>query len=744
MKQKFIFLSVFCCVSYQLNAQLSENRDVIINDIQAPKIQFYQHAGTGKSGSCGEDTLYYPYYKSTGFYAISLNSSTSASAFTQYYPAPQSVKISGFDFFAYQSSGGSTVVTITCNLYLAGSDSLPLGSPIRSATIQIDTTFGRGYLSDLRKHISFSNPPTLSVPYIVSIETSSGTSVSVICNNYSNGDGRSEWLSGAKLNGSWIKSNQVNVGGVPLNADFILMPTVSYSITSDFFFTGCNEGTASIQFTNNSSSIIQHKFYNRYAYYGIPQYSTQWNFGDTSGIVYAVNASHQFKHRMPYIVTLRDTMYGWTIGCVDYNSKEVPFRPLPPGVSNSSPVCSGDSIQLFADTVTGLSYSWIGPDSFSSSDQNPKLYQSDTSMIGPYYLRVSYKNCQSDDTSTQLLIHQTPQKPVATNDGPKCVGDSVVFSASTPSPGITYRWSGPNGFSDSSDGFVFYSLDTTDAGDYTVFVQDGFCTSDTDTTTLRTYPPPQIPSLKSMVGDSLCQGDTLFLQGLSVTGALFDWNGPNGFQSDTAFPVIAAKDTLQSGWYSGRVIIGSCISGSDSIHIQVLRTPVTSAINGSDTSTEFFTKTYQSPKDYRDGLVWTCIGGHILQMDSLNGDVLVKWDTNGTGLLIVNAFTPNGCYGFSERKKVEILPAPVDHTGIDPFHFGMLKVYPNPGAQFIRILNPNNLLLGTYELRNLQGQLLASGDAKKVISIETLPNGIYHLIIQSSAGPQIMPVQVLH
>jgi|GEM_PF-1590033 len=719
-------------------AQLQTNPVPLINDLNPSAPGYFPQQSGAKQGNCGVDTLYYPYYKSSAFYAVSLNASTSASAFAQWYPSPQSITINGFDFFAYQSDGTNASVTITCNIYIATGDSLPQGSPIRSTTISIDSTFGGGLLSSLRKHISFANAVTLSVPYVITLETQSSVNVSVICNNYVSGDGRAEWLSSGRIQNNWRHGYQINIGSYSMNADFILMPTVSYSLVSDFSVLGCNEGNTLFNFPSNSSAVLQNRFYNRYAYYGLPQYGFQWDYGDTSGSPYAINGSHTYKNRMPYWVTLRDTMYGWTTGCADYSTKLVPYRPLPPALSNDGPKCNGDSIQLISDSIAGTSYSWNGPDSFTSKIQNPTLYLVDTGMTGKYSVTVKYANCVSDSAFTYVTVNQTPQIDRLENDGPKCVADSVVFSAATKSPNVRYHWTGPNGFTDSTNGFTFYSLDTFDVGTYFLFIEDAFCRSETDSTSLYTYPPPQIPVLSSLVGDSLCQSDSVYLQGLSVIGATFDWIGPNGFKSSKAKPAFIGNDTLQSGWYSSRVLIGSCISDRDSFKLTVLRSPIIQAIEGSDTSTEHLIKTYRSPKDYRDGFLWTCLGGTILSMDSLSGDIQVEWGDSGLGMLIVYSMSPDGCYGGTEKLEVEILaePPPPDNTSLDFQKFHELKIVPNPAQWAIRLLLANQAEVIRVELWTMEGkQVLEYHDGNASdISISSLSNGLYLVKAYGSSG----------
>lgn len=64
------------------------------------------------------------------------------------------------------------------------------------------------------------------------------------------------------------------------------------------------------------------------------------------------------------------------------------------GAGNNGPVCTGTSLTLSSTTVGGASYSWTGPNSFSSSSQNPSLtYLS--AYLGVYTLNVTQAGCIS-------------------------------------------------------------------------------------------------------------------------------------------------------------------------------------------------------------------------------------------------------------------------------------------------------------------------------------------------------------
>ncbi|RWW91745.1 beta strand repeat-containing protein, partial [Flavobacterium cerinum] len=64
----------------------------------------------------------------------------------------------------------------------------------------------------------------------------------------------------------------------------------------------------------------------------------------------------------------------------------------PDGAGSNSPVCSGASLNLTATTVASASYSWTGPNGFTSSLQNPVVSYSATAA-GVYTVQVTAAGC---------------------------------------------------------------------------------------------------------------------------------------------------------------------------------------------------------------------------------------------------------------------------------------------------------------------------------------------------------------
>jgi len=105
-------------------------------------------------------------------------------------------------------------------------------------------------------------------------------------------------------------------------------------------------------------------------------------------------------------VSMTDT--GWyyltgidSLGCENTDSfhfTDIYPKPLASAGSDTD-YCINDTIHLFGSPDTMLTYSWSGPNGYSSSEQNPTFIATDTSQSGWYILTVvSNHNCSDIDS----------------------------------------------------------------------------------------------------------------------------------------------------------------------------------------------------------------------------------------------------------------------------------------------------------------------------------------------------------
>ncbi|HOZ31035.1 MAG TPA: FISUMP domain-containing protein [Bacteroidales bacterium] len=81
-------------------------------------------------------------------------------------------------------------------------------------------------------------------------------------------------------------------------------------------------------------------------------------------------------------------------------------------VGSNSPVCAGDNINLNG-SPSALSYSWTGPNSFSSSDEDPTITGATTAASGTYYLTVTDSNGCTGVDDADVTVITSPSAPTA-------------------------------------------------------------------------------------------------------------------------------------------------------------------------------------------------------------------------------------------------------------------------------------------------------------------------------------------
>jgi hypothetical protein len=252
--------------------------------------------------------------------------------------------------------------------------------------------------------------------------------------------------------------------------------------------------------------------------------------------------------------------------------------PATPTASNGGPYCEGATISLSTPTVSGATYSWTGPNGFTSTDQNPTRSNATTADAGTYSVTITVDGCPSAAGTTDVVVNATPATPTASNGGPYCTGATIALSTPFVS-GATYAWTGPNGFTSALQNPTRTNATTADAGTYSVTITVNGCTSAAGTTNVVVNATPATPTASN--GGPYCEGATISLSTATVAGATYSWTGPNGFTSALQNPTRANATTADGGTYSVTVTVNGCTSAAGSTNVVVNATPATpTATNG--------------------------------------------------------------------------------------------------------------------------------------------------------------------
>ena len=204
--------------------------------------------------------------------------------------------------------------------------------------------------------------------------------------------------------------------------------------------------------------------------------------------------------------------------------------------SVSGPItCTTTSVALSGNSTTsGVSYSWTGPNGFTSTSQNPTV-----SVAGTYNLTVSTPaGCTGVASVTVVEDKTTPTATASVSGSLSCTTTSVTLQGGSNTSGVTYRWTGPNSFTSSSQ-----NPGVTAGGTYTLTVSAA--SGCTGTATVNVVENKTAPSATASVNGTLsCATTSVTLQGSSTTtGVTYAWSGPGGFSSTTQNPVVSTPGT---------------------------------------------------------------------------------------------------------------------------------------------------------------------------------------------------------
>jgi gliding motility-associated-like protein len=216
-----------------------------------------------------------------------------------------------------------------------------------------------------------------------------------------------------------------------------------------------------------------------------------------------------------------------------------------PIINGDTTICVGETLQLNSVATPGNSYLWMGPDGFSSTSQNLTIPHVSVNNAGKYTLTVN--SCANIAVDKIVIVNEVP---TITGDTAICVGDTLNLNSST-TPGNSYLWTGPNGFSSTKQNLTILNFNESQAGRYSLSVSG--CENAAVSKIVSIAPGPIV----NLGNDTIiCQGSVIFLNAGNI-GMNYQWN--TGENSQT-IPVAT------SGTYSVIVSDGSCI-GSDEVFI---------------------------------------------------------------------------------------------------------------------------------------------------------------------------------
>lgn len=407
--------------------------------------------------------------------------------------------------------------------------------------------------------------------------------------------------------------------------------------------------------------------------------------------------------------------------------------------SSNSPVCQASVLNLTANTsTTGTTFKWTGPNSFNSSTQNPSISNAPLTASGNYILTATYNGCTSKDTAV-VIVNPLPATPIANNNSPVCIGGTLNLTASS-TPGSSYTWNGPSGFTSTLQNPSIISVPLTSAGTYTVSAILNGCSSPASASTVVNIVNGPTVNIYPSPNDTICTGVNVTFNAIVSNvgaGATYQW-----YKNGT--PITGANAIKY---------VTNAVNDGDVFRCE-LTPPSGSACNTviNSISVPMTVLPYLQPKaeisaspdtNVWAGLLVTFTANHTDAGDKptyqwrINGKDVIGATSNIWGATTLSDNDVITCklissYWCPQPKSIESNGLRVHvTTGLGKIAIAdECMVYPNPAKDILYIKTPLNSIL-SYKIIDIFGRVHLSGSVQSniTIGISMLSDGVYNVIL---------------
>jgi bacillolysin len=505
------------------------------------------------------------------------------------------------------------------------------------------TGFGRFFLTD--------GPLPPPVPVITPASATTFCAGGSVVLNGNTGSGLSySWLlNGTLIAGATASSYTASASGT---YRFIMTNSVGVADTSVGVTVTVNPGPTATTTPTGSTSICSGNSLTINASTGTG-YSYQWLFNG-SNIPGATSSSYTASAQGFYNVQVTAAGCGTLSANVDLT-----VNPLPAANAGGDfTVCTGSTINLTAVTLAGVTYSWAGPNGFSSTTQNPSIANAQSINQGTYTLTVTntLTNCVgTDQVFVNTTLGNVPGQPGAISGlDPVCSGTTETYSVPVVAGATSYTWTLPNGWTGTSTTNSIDATPNPTSGTISVTANNACGASVAQTMAVSINATPNTPFVVGSVVYCLNEPSTQ----LTATGVNLLWyDVPTGGTGSTTAPTPPTNTPGITPYYVSQNN-GICESQRSITLVNVNALPVVNiSIAGSTLTADGSYPFYQ----------WYVDGVLIVGASS----AIYVATQNGVYTVVVSDM--NGCTDTSDPITVNSFPVSVSGTSVaEP------KFYPNP------------------------------------------------------------------
>ncbi len=393
--------------------------------------------------------------------------------------------------------------------------------------------------------------------------------------------------------------------------------------------------------------------------------------------------------------------------------------------TSNSTLCAGNTLSLNVNYTSQCtpSFTWVGPNNFTTNNQNNTIANAQPIMSGNYTVMLNCGLCPITAT-TNVVVDAVPPLTVTPNYTAVCTGFNSTITASGAN---TYTWTGTT-----FTGSVIQPTIAAPSGNYSVVATwtNNSCISSTAVSISSLAPLSVTVTPSSTV---VCKGPvpySIILTANSPGAQAFVWgpcSGPSG-----AYLAICIGNSVMLG--SSNLTVGSVIvftvgaysavcSGSAALTVSVVASPTITPVSSSSL---------------------ICAGNQATL--SASGANSYTWNPGGTGSVIAvnptitTQYTVTGSDGVCSSNAT-ITQSVMVCAGIDSKEMELdgIKIYPNPFKDELKISCIKKIEI---KIVDVAGKLVLQKEIDKdsIINTQTFAKGIYLLYVNDGVGSKSIKV----
>ena len=314
--------------------------------------------------------------------------------------------------------------------------------------------------------------------------------------------------------------------------------------------------------------------------------------------------------------------------------------------------------------------------------------------------------------------------PVITGNSVVCSGQGLNLTAGTVTGATSYLWTGPNGFTATTQSITINNLAQYQTGEYSVIAVNGTGPCGTGPASKIVVSISTTPEPTGIATQTFCNAAKI--SNLLATGTSINW------YSDLTggAPLDSSTDLVNNTWYYASQTLNSCEA--------TIRLAVMAIINVTPAPTGLGIQTLNSGAVLSDIIV----DGTEVKWYDTDNDAITGINPLVDGTVLQNSKTYYATQTLNNCSSETNLPVTISFTlGVDDFDSKLFSYYPNPVDDNLNLFY--NQELTSVKVFTVLGQQVIFKNINATsarIDMSNLPEGIYFAEIKSNNTSKIIKV----